>query len=61
MIEIPLISAVNFAILYSKIHRPAGPCKNIRELSQFSAIPFDSKRDSDPEAEMLQNLKGGKV
>ena len=56
MIEIPLTSAVNFAILYSWIHRPAGPCKNGGELSQFSAIPFDSKRDSDPEAEMLQHL-----
>ena len=61
MIEIPLTSAVNFAILYSWIHRPAGPAEHSGELSQFSAIPFHSKRDSDPEAEMLQNLAWGKA
>jgi len=57
VIEIPLISAVVVFYLYSWIHRPAGSAgKTCGTLSQFSAIPFDSKRDSDPEAEMLQNL-----
>ena len=52
VIEIPLMAAVPGCYLYSWIHRPAGPCKNSSELSQFSAILFDSKRGSDPEAHL---------
>tara|TARA_R100000664_G_scaffold29991_1_gene42207 strand:- start:1466 stop:1690 length:225 start_codon:yes stop_codon:yes gene_type:complete len=56
VIEIPLMAAIPGCYLYSMSFRPAGVTRNNRKLSQFSAILFDSKRGSDPEAEMLQNL-----
>jgi hypothetical protein len=56
MIEIPLMATFHCFLIYSISFRPAGVGKNNGELSQFSAIPFDSKRGSDPEAEMRQNL-----
>ena len=52
VIEIPLIAAFSGCHLYSIIYGPAGVTKNNRKLSQFSAILFDSKRGSDPEAHL---------
>ena len=57
VIEIPLISAVVFFYLYSWIHRPAGSAgKTVQNFPSFLPFHSISKRGSDPEAEMLQNL-----
>jgi hypothetical protein len=57
MIEIPLMATFYCFLIYSIIHRPAGSAgKTVQNFPSFLPFHSISKRGSDPEAEMLQNL-----